>query len=418
MDQTLLERVNPVFNTAKMTVYQLAATGNSDAAEIAKKLNLSFEQTQNSESSTASPEQMAAGLIMMETRYRTIEAMAQKSGCGTVVDLPCGYTPRAKVFANDNTHYIGLDLPAAIAEAQPAIMSLIDDENRSKARFCGVDATNGASLKNALKDVSGPVCITTEGLLMYFTDSETGMLCDNIHMILKEHGGCWLTADPESPLQYVLTIQPIAGERFMEIMNNAKNTTQDKSDVAVGNNSLIIHPAEAEECIKKAMMFLASHGLKAERVIVGENMPEIASMSKLSSEQAQAIKQNMQKIAFWKITALDNSVAVDTSDLKGKGFEMKASVESGALVLDLTGRVDTLTAPNMLALYERAKAEQSFTSVLIDCDKLEYISSAGLRVLLIMQKQCPNGVKLKGVNSAVKEILEQSGFDSILDVED
>ena len=418
MDQTLLERVNPVFNTAKMTVYQLAATGNADAAEIAKKLNLSFEQTQNSKNAKASPEQMAAGLVMLETRYRTIEAMAQKSGCGTVVDLPCGYTPRAKVFADKNTHYVGLDLPAAIAEAEPAVMSLIDDEKRSKVSFCGVDATNGTSLKNALKDVSGTVCITTEGLLMYFTDSETGVLCDNIHMILKEHGGCWLTADPESPLQYVLTIQPIAGERFMEIMNNAKKTTQDKSDVAVGNNSLIVHPAEAAEGIKKAMMFLAAHGLKAERVIVGENMPELASMSKLSSEQARAIKQNMQKIAFWKITAMDNSVAVDTSDLKGKGFEMKASVDSGALALVLTGRVDTLTAPNMLALYERAKAEQSFTSVLIDCSKLEYISSAGLRVLLIMQKQCPDGVKLKGVNSVVKEILEQSGFDSILDVEE
>ena len=50
MDQTLMERVNPVFNTAKMTVYQLAATGNTDAAEIAKKLSLSFEKTQNSSS--------------------------------------------------------------------------------------------------------------------------------------------------------------------------------------------------------------------------------------------------------------------------------------------------------------------------------------------------------------------------------
>ena len=418
MDQTLLERVNPVFNTAKMTVYQLAATGNADAAEIAKKLNLSFEQTQNSKTAKASPEQMAAGLIMMETRFRTIEVMAEKSGCNTVVDLPCGYTPRAKVFANKNIEYIGLDLPAAIAEAEPAVMSVIDDDKRSKVRFCGVDATNGVSLKNALKDVSGPVCITTEGLLMYFTDSETGMLCDNIHMILKEHGGCWLAADPESPLQYFLTAQPIAGDRFMEIMKNAHKTTQDKSDVAVGDNSLIIHPAEAAESIKKAMMFLASHGLKAERVIVGENMPEIASMSKLSSEQAQAIKQNMQKIAYWKITALDNSVTVDTSDLKEKGFEMKASVDSGALALELTGRVDTLTAPNMLALYERAKAEQSFTSVSIDCSKLDYISSAGLRVLLIMQKECPDGVKLKGVNSVVKEILEQSGFDSILDVEE
>ncbi len=47
--------------------------------------------------------------------------------------------------------------------------------------------------------------------------------------------------------------------------------------------------------------------------------------------------------------------------------------------------------------------------------EIETISSAGLRVLLIMQKQ--HGVKLSGVNSAVKEILETTGFDSILDVE-
>ena len=47
-DQSVLERVNPVFNTAKMTIFQLAAAGNQDAAAIANKLGLSFEQTQNS----------------------------------------------------------------------------------------------------------------------------------------------------------------------------------------------------------------------------------------------------------------------------------------------------------------------------------------------------------------------------------
>ena len=40
MDQNLLERVNPVFNTAKMTVFQLAAAGVEDAARVAEKLNL------------------------------------------------------------------------------------------------------------------------------------------------------------------------------------------------------------------------------------------------------------------------------------------------------------------------------------------------------------------------------------------
>ena len=63
MDQNLLERVNPVFNTAKMTVFQLASAGVKDAALVAEKLNLSFEETQNSASVTVAPEQMTANTI-------------------------------------------------------------------------------------------------------------------------------------------------------------------------------------------------------------------------------------------------------------------------------------------------------------------------------------------------------------------
>ena len=94
-DQSVLERVNPVFNTAKMTIFQLAAAGNQDAAAIANKLGLSFEQTQNSSFTKASPEQILAGMIMMETRYRTTIAMAEQTGFSTLIDLPCGYTPRS-----------------------------------------------------------------------------------------------------------------------------------------------------------------------------------------------------------------------------------------------------------------------------------------------------------------------------------
>lgn len=95
---------------------------------------------------------------------------------------------------------------------------------------------------------------------------------------------------------------------------------------------------------------------------------------------------------------------------------MQASVTGDTLILSLKGRVDTLTAPNLLALFERVKAEHALSDVSIDCGDLEYISSAGLRVLLIMQKSCPNGVKLSGINQVVREILEQTGFDAILDI--
>lgn len=419
MDQNLLERVNPVFNTAKMTVFQLAASGVGDAASVAEKLNLSFEETQNSATTTVAPEQMTTNMILVETRWRTCAAIAEETGCKTLVDLPCGYTPRAQAMAQKGIAYYGLDLPAAIAEAEPAILSLIDQDQRPLVHFCGVDATNGESLKAALKDAEGPLCITTEGLLMYFTDSEVGALCDNIRMILKERGGCWLTADPEAGMQYILTMQPIAGDRFMEIMMQSKTTAEDKSDVNVGGNSLNVSPrGDAAENMKNAMKFLAAHGLRAERMILSEYMPEINSLSKVTPDQAQAIQQNMQKCAYWKITPMDTSVAVDAADLSSESFDVQANVANETLNLSLKGRVDTLTAPNLLALYERIKAEHTLRAVAIDCGELAYISSAGLRVLLIMKKGSPDGVRLSGINASVREILAQTGFDSILDIAD
>ena len=52
----------------------------------------------------------------------------------------------------------------------------------------------------------------------------------------------------------------------------------------------------------------------------------------------------------------------------------------------------------------------------VDCHDLDYISSAGLRVLLIMQKGCENGVMIAEINEVISEILEQTGFDQVLTV--
>lgn len=189
VDYALLEKVNPVFNTGKMTLFQLAATGDADAAALARQMGLTLEATQNSATTVASPEQVLGSMIVLETRYRTMARLAEESG-HTLVDLPCGYTPRAIEFAKKGLPYYGLDLPAVIQEASEKITALIPPERRALARFRAVDATNYASLEKVLEDIDGPVCVNTEGLLMYFTDSEAGALCDNIRRILEKKGGC------------------------------------------------------------------------------------------------------------------------------------------------------------------------------------------------------------------------------------
>jgi len=70
-----------------------------------------------------------------------------------------------------------------------------------------------------------------------------------------------------------------------------------------------------------------------------------------------------------------------------------------------------------LSFFEKAAAENEIHGVVADCASLDYISSAGLRVLMMMQRRCGMGVTIRNVNKTVQEILEQTGFDSILHLE-
>lgn len=410
IDQNLLERINPVFNTAKMTLFQLSAAGDQDAVNISDKLGLTLESTNR----VSTLEEMIHNIIVLETRFRTMGALAEETGF-TEVDLPCGYTPRAIEFARKGKKFVGLDLPAAIAEAEPTIMSLIDENQRHLVRFAGCDATNYESLKKVFDDIPGEVCITTEGLLMYFTDSEAGQLCENIWRILQEHGGCWITADPETTIQYILTTRAIYGDRVMEVLLKDKKQVQDKSDVPVTARTLVASAMNAEEGIRNAMMFLAKHGLKAERMIVGEHVPELASLRMATQEQAEAIRQSMGQYAFWKITTVAGK-QLDTTGTKGENFDVKAELDKGTLNLQMIGRLDTLTAPALIAFFEKTSGENAIMEVNVDCAALDYISSAGLRALLMMHKKCEKGVTVRKVNEVVKEILEQTGFETILNV--
>lgn len=411
-DLELLERVNPVFNTAKMTLFALAASGYDSAKDMACALGLTKEDSDRAKE----PDEQTISNIVTETRFRATGTLAQQSGCGTVVDLPCGYTPRSIEFANAGLPYVGLDLPATILEAEPAAMSLLSEDKKGLVRYAGVDATNYASLKEVCDQIEGDVCFTTEGLLMYFTDSETGQLCDNIRRILADHGGCWILADAETVLQYILTARAFYGDRFMEVMMRRAKDTSKRSDVEVKSRTLVVNPqVDAAKAMREAMTFLGRHGLRAERVILADCTPELASLGSLPEEQAAQIKESMRKVAYWKITAIPAmplEVSEETTDKLG----LEATLEGTCLNLTLRGRMDTLTAPNVLDFFERTAASHTIDEVRVDCSELAYVSSAGLRVIIAMHKACEGGVALNGVNDNVREILDQTGFDTFLTI--
>ena len=88
------------------------------------------------------------------------------------------------------------------------------------------------------------------------------------------------------------------------------------------------------------------------------------------------------------------------------------------LTLTVEGRIDTLTSKE---LEDEITAELgNFDSLILDFADLEYISSAGLRILISTQKKLKADnilMTIKNVNDSVREIFRMSGFDKILKIE-
>lgn len=99
-------------------------------------------------------------------------------------------------------------------------------------------------------------------------------------------------------------------------------------------------------------------------------------------------------------------------------MKMNQIQEGNTLTVELEGRLDTATSPQL----ESALLEviDGVNELIFDFSKLEYISSAGLRILLMMQKKMmkQGSMVIRHVNEIVAEVFEVTGFSDILTIEE
>ena len=89
--------------------------------------------------------------------------------------------------------------------------------------------------------------------------------------------------------------------------------------------------------------------------------------------------------------------------------------KDGEMTLVIDGRLDTVTAPELESFL--VKNNEGVTALVFDCEKLVYISSAGLRVLLSAHKRMKGAMKMKNVSELVMEVLEMTGFADVWVIE-
>ena len=94
-------------------------------------------------------------------------------------------------------------------------------------------------------------------------------------------------------------------------------------------------------------------------------------------------------------------------------MDINKVADNGKLKVAISGRLDTTTAPEL----EKELDFTGITSVEFDLADLEYVSSAGLRVILMVQKNMKGNFVCKNVKPEIMEIFEITGFADILTIE-
>ncbi len=408
--QELREIVNPVFNTAKSCIQLDAAAGDEDSKQLLGILG--FNQIGNEKSDAVVSPEVAEQVkklfpvyaVYTESRFQTVNKLIETFPDCVVVDLPCGYTARGIKMSRQGRSYHGFDLPAVIDVIGPAAAKIHGGDNA--IHYDAVDATNYETMEKALEGEK-KLLITTEGLLMYFSQHELEEVFANIRRLLQKHGGSWIIVDrayythDQTIADAILEHDPGMVALYAAVTKKAAGAV---ADVKFYDNVIFKNTDE------EIMAFIEKMGFAAEKISMADYLPEQLGALKAMPQVETDVRDVFRDMYFWELTVKENSGIEIDKDLP---FAVNSEFKDGKFSAQIQGRMDTITAPELL---EKFKASEGVKEIEINLEKMSYVSSAGLRVLLMMYKSLEDKSRfqLVGVNDNVRDIMEVTGFDQLL----
>lgn len=397
-DNEILKKVNPIYFSAKGCLWFLVGAGDSDCTRFYSSIDK--EMLPAVEVATCDDINRSR-TISMEVRYNLWKAIAKDTDCQTIVDLPCGYVPHSLITARLKKKYYGFDLPIVIDEISRVADKFLNKNEKAFVQYHSVDATNYSSMRNALKDVHGKICIITDGLLGYFNNYDLKVVCENVHSLLQEFGGYWYLSDAySSELMAVTYVALTGGNKDDMLQANISGSSQ----VSDNDNSDHIFISGT---LEERRNFMKECGFTVESFRYPEKLKIIPSL-KDNPALMNKVLAAYDEIEEWVLTVHSADFTEKKIDVP---FTQNLSVKDNILSIRISGRLDTITAPKLLQEYEVQRAK-NFTEIHIDAAELSYISFAGLRAFKIMRESLDdeNLFKIINANDEVGKILKENGY--------
>ena len=243
--------------------------------------------------------------------------------------------------------------------------------------------------------------------MQYLSADEAEQFIGGIRQVLSEHGGAWYSSDWNVDYEQFST-RNMSSPEGVKYYNETRRQIMKSSNVF---NEGVSFQSEDEK-----QSFLENHGLKVEKLPFYYGDENLAMLRAVAPDKMDAIMDQLKKSSFWKMT-LDESSAVREKITGAKEIDdlhVDCSAAGSRLICRIAGRIDTISAPALLEVLE--KNGDGFEELSVEAERLEYLSSAGLRVLMMASKKFGK-MSIRHASDAVKKIFADSGFDQQISVE-
>lgn len=384
MSRTMNSEFNPVDLTAQARLMLLAASGEEGANEVARILEIPVD-------GESIRRRSLPGVLTERVLYDATLACIRSVDCKNVLELSCGYSPMGWRLSREGYRYVGADR-TLLAETMKLAA---EDKDLADCRYAAIDYRNEASLFAAADQLDGPITLITQGLTSDMTMDEKLLAIEGILKVLSAHGGVWFMPDMDAR-------RLTSGFRTIIRGNSKKESGHAKWKLALDSLGW--------QDSRTSIPALNSLGFKAESWPLTVEPELLTLFPELSPKQKEAANALTAEVSMGRITA-------EAAPVREGQVKFYTELDGTELVIYAMGRIDSATAPLLLEQFQTAEAEGGYIDITMDFSRLDYLSSAGLRALLVMKKSLgSNTLRIKGANSVLREIFESTGFDEMMEV--
>ena len=280
--------------SAQVKLQWLAAAGIPQAQKFLKEIDRPVFFTANNLNDFARLERVNS--LYQELNFAAAINFVREHNYSNVMDLACSLSPRAMILGDEGRSVIVGELNTVCL-----IGDWMVDEfgalSKKTVDYQVIPVEDAAAMTSNADKFTGEICIIEQGLLIYLNDLQRAQMFDNIHAILKKHGGCFITSDFNQKKYFTDVAAALYGTDAPTLYAETKAMYEKVLDDKIADGVL--------QDERTAMDFLTQHGLKAEKVPLFSTTPGLYCAKNFTAEQLAKVNAVAAKKYLWVITVAD-----------------------------------------------------------------------------------------------------------------